>query len=43
MDAAGREEFLGRVRDLLASHPDTRGHRHLELPHLTAAYRLTPR
>jgi SAM-dependent methyltransferase len=43
MDAAGRAEFLGRVRDLLATHPDTRGREQLELPYTTRAYRLTPR
>ena len=40
MDAAGREEFLGRVRDLLSTHPDTRGRAQLELPYTTRAYRL---
>jgi SAM-dependent methyltransferase len=43
MDDAGRERFLGRVRDLLAGHPDTRGRDRLELPYTTRAYRLTPR
>jgi SAM-dependent methyltransferase len=43
MDAPRREEFLGRVRDLLAGHPGTRGRDHLELPYRTRAYRLTPR
>lgn len=43
MDAAGREEFLGRVRRLLATHPGTRGRDRLELPYTTRAYRLTPR
>ena len=43
MDAEHREEFLGRVRDLLAGHPDTRGRDRLELPYTTRAYRLTPR
>jgi SAM-dependent methyltransferase len=42
-DAAGRAEFLGRVRDLLATHPDTRGRELLDLPYTTRAYRLTPR
>lgn len=42
MDAAGRDEFLGRVADLLATHPDTRGRDLLELPYRTRAYRLTP-
>jgi SAM-dependent methyltransferase len=42
MDDAGRDRFLGRVRDLLGTHPDTRGQERLELPHTTRAYRLTP-
>jgi len=43
MDEARRAEFLGRVRDLLATHPDTRGAQLVDLPHTTRAYRLTPR
>jgi SAM-dependent methyltransferase len=43
MDDTHRAAFLGRVRDLLATHPDTRGRGHLELPYATRAYRLTPR
>ncbi|MEU2351090.1 class I SAM-dependent methyltransferase [Modestobacter sp. NPDC049651] len=43
MDAARREEFLGRVRELMATHPDTRGRSVLELPHTTRAHRLTLR
>jgi SAM-dependent methyltransferase len=35
-----REAFLGRVRGLLATHPDTRGRDLLELPHVTVAHRL---
>jgi ubiquinone/menaquinone biosynthesis C-methylase UbiE len=42
MDAATRERFLGRVRDLLATHPDTRGRTALELRYVTAAHRLVP-
>jgi SAM-dependent methyltransferase len=42
MDDARRAEFLGRVRALLASHPDTRGAPSIDLPHTTRAYRLTP-
>jgi SAM-dependent methyltransferase len=42
MDDAGRDRFLGRIRDLLATHPDTRGREFLELPYTTRAYRLTP-
>ncbi|MGY1840094.1 MULTISPECIES: class I SAM-dependent methyltransferase [unclassified Modestobacter] len=43
MDADHRAEFLGRVRELLAGHPDTRGRAVLRLPYTTRAYRLTPR
>ncbi|OMQ15206.1 methyltransferase type 11, partial [Modestobacter sp. VKM Ac-2676] len=43
MDTAHRAEFLGRVRELLAGHPDTRGRAVLRLPYTTRAYRLTPR
>nr|WP_279590915.1 class I SAM-dependent methyltransferase [Modestobacter marinus] len=43
MDDARRVEFLGAVRELLATHPDTRGAAHLQLPYTTRAYRLTPR
>jgi SAM-dependent methyltransferase len=42
MDAADREAFLGRIRDLLATHPGTRGRDSLGLPHRTAAHRLRP-
>ena len=42
-DAAGRAEFLDGVRELLATHPDTRGRERLDLPYTTRAYRLTPR
>ena len=43
MDDAYRDRFLGAVRELLATHPDTRGADVLDLPHTTSAYRLTPR
>lgn len=43
MDDDRRAAFLGRVRDLLADHPDIRGAAVLELPYTTRAYRLTPR
>jgi ubiquinone/menaquinone biosynthesis C-methylase UbiE len=43
MDDARRAEFLGRVREVLAGHPDTRGRDRLDLPYRTDAYRLTPR
>src|SRR6185437_6734073 len=42
MDAATRERFLGRVRDLLATHPDTRGRPALELRDVAAAHRRVP-
>jgi SAM-dependent methyltransferase len=42
MDDAGRERFLGEVRELLATHPDTRDRDQLELPYTTRAYRLIP-
>jgi hypothetical protein len=40
MDPPTREAFLGRIRDLLATHPDTRGREVLDLRHVTSAYRL---
>ncbi|MEX5719439.1 class I SAM-dependent methyltransferase [Geodermatophilus maliterrae] len=43
MDAAGRAAFLGGIRELLATHPDTRGREVLELPYRTDAHRLTQR
>src|SRR3954447_13571747 len=43
MAPADRERFLGRIRDLLATHPQTRGREALELPYRTAAHRLVPR
>jgi len=42
MDAAAREAFLGRIRELLATHPATRGRELIDLPHRTAAHRLRP-
>lgn len=43
MDADQRAEFLARVAELLATHPDTRGRELLDLPYTTRAYRITPR
>jgi hypothetical protein len=43
MDADARAAFLGRIRDLLATHPDTAGRDVLDLPYRTQAHRLTPR
>ncbi|MFW3170168.1 class I SAM-dependent methyltransferase [Geodermatophilus sp. CPCC 206100] len=42
MDDDRRAEFLGRVREVLAGHPDTRGRELVDLPYHTDAYRLTP-
>jgi SAM-dependent methyltransferase len=42
MEPARRQAFLGLVADLLATHPDTRGHDLLEMPYVTVAHRLTP-
>jgi SAM-dependent methyltransferase len=41
MDDVRREEFLDRVRQVLADHPDTRGRELVDLPYRTDAYRLT--
>ncbi len=38
-----RDEYLGRVRHLLESHPDTRGRDVIDLDYVTSAWRLTPR
>jgi ubiquinone/menaquinone biosynthesis C-methylase UbiE len=43
MSPAARASFLGRIHDLLATHPDTRGRELVELPYVTAAHRLTLR
>jgi SAM-dependent methyltransferase len=43
MPPARRAAFLDEVRDLLRTHPDTRGRSMLEMPYRTLAYRLTPR
>jgi SAM-dependent methyltransferase len=42
MDADRREQFLGEVRALLDTHPDTRGRDLVDLPYRTDAYRLAP-
>ncbi|MGY1820653.1 class I SAM-dependent methyltransferase [Geodermatophilus sp. SYSU D00079] len=42
MDQARREAFLAEVREVLATHPDTRGRELVELPYRTDAYRLVP-
>ena len=38
-----RAAFLGAIRELIATHPDTRGRDVVELPHAVSAFRLTPR
>jgi SAM-dependent methyltransferase len=43
MDEATREAYLGRIRDLLATHPHTRGRDELDLPYVTTASRMVPR
>jgi hypothetical protein len=43
LDDAGRHAYLGQVRELLATHPDTRGHDEVDVAYLTTAYRLTLR
>jgi SAM-dependent methyltransferase len=43
MGAADRARFLGRVRELLAAHPDTGGRERLAVPYITRAHRLTLR
>ena len=42
MADARREAFLGEVRAVLDTHPDTRGREVVDLPYRTDAYRLTP-
>jgi SAM-dependent methyltransferase len=43
LDDDEREEYLGRVRHLLETHPDTRGRDVIDLDYVTSAWRLTPR
>jgi hypothetical protein len=43
LDEPGRDAYLGQVRELLATHPDTRGRDELDVSYLTSAYRLIPR
>jgi ubiquinone/menaquinone biosynthesis C-methylase UbiE len=42
MEPSARAVFLGRIRELLDTHPDTRGRAVLDLPHVTTVYRLQP-
>jgi SAM-dependent methyltransferase len=43
LDDAGRDEYLGRIRQLLATHPETRGRDRLDVTYLTSSWRLVPR
>ncbi len=43
LDDAARDAYLGRIRDLLDTHPDTRGRDELEISYVTTAWRMTPR
>jgi SAM-dependent methyltransferase len=43
LDDAGREEHLGRIRELLATHPETRDRDELDVTYLTSSWRLVPR
>jgi SAM-dependent methyltransferase len=38
-----RAAFLGEIRALIATHPETSGREVVELPHVVSAFRLTPR
>ena len=43
LDDAARDAYLDSVRDLLDTHPDTRGRDELEIDYVTQAWRLVPR
>jgi hypothetical protein len=43
MDDATRDAYLGRIRGLVESHPDTRGRDELEIDYVTSAWRMIPR
>ena len=43
MDDATRGAYLDRIRDLLDTHPDTRGRDELEIDYITTAWRMVPR
>jgi hypothetical protein len=43
LDEAARGEHLGRIRDLLATHPETRGRDVLDVTYRTSSWRLVPR
>jgi hypothetical protein len=43
MSEPGRADFLGAVRELLDTHPDTRGRAVVEVRLLSSAWRMLPR
>ena len=43
LDGTAREEHLGRIRELLATHPETRGRDVLDVTYRTSSWRLVPR
>jgi SAM-dependent methyltransferase len=43
MDDVARAAYLDGIRELLDTHPDTRGREELELDYVTTAWRLVPR
>lgn len=43
LDEAGRRDYLGRIRELLATHPRPGGATGVEVTYLTNSWRLTPR
>jgi len=43
MDDTTRAAYLDRIRDLLDTHPDTRGRDELEIDYVTTAWRMVPR
>jgi SAM-dependent methyltransferase len=42
-DQEGDRPYLDQIRELLATHPDTRARAELDVSYTTSAYRLTPR
>ena len=43
LDDAAREQYLGRIRYLLDTHPETGGRAELDVHYVTSAWRLDPR
>ena len=43
LDDDARAAYLGRIRELLDTHPDTRGRNELGIDYVTQAWRLVPR